>query len=411
MHKNELNRVIWIILDSVGMGELPDAADFGDMGTNTIVHVAEKHGGLKVPNMIKIGLGNIEGMRVIKKCDNPDGCYGKMAEMSNGKDTTIGHWEMTGIYSKDRFPTYPNGFPKEIIDSFIEKTGVPGVLGNKVASGTEIIKELGDEHVRTKQPIIYTSADSVFQIACHEDVYTPKQLYELCQTAREILKGKDEVARVIARPFVGKNSAEGYERTANRRDFSKLPNENNLLVKMKKKGMNVAAVGKIEDIFAGQGITEAVHTKDNMDGMDKTLDFMDRIDTGLIFTNLVEFDSKWGHRNDYEGYAEGLEAFDERLAEVMQKMKPDDLLIINADHGCDPTTKGTDHTREYVPLLVYGKSIQKNVNLGIRTTFADAGQTIAEIFGLDKISIGTSFLDKLLRTDTAGKAGNSYENV
>lgn len=399
MCENIINRVIWIILDSVGMGELPDAADFDDTGTNTIAHVAEKHGGLIVPNMIKLGLGNIDGMKEINKCDSPVGCYGRMAEMSNGKDTTIGHWEMTGIYSEDRFPTYPDGFPKEIIEHFIEITGVPGVLGNKAASGTEIIKELGDEHVRTKKPIIYTSADSVFQIACHEDIYAPEQLYEFCMIARKILTGSDEVARVIARPFIGKNSQEGYERTANRRDFSKLPDENNLLVKMKQKGISVAAVGKIEDIFAKQGITEAVHTKDNMDGMDKTLDFMDKIETGLIFTNLVEFDSKWGHRNDYEGYAKGLEAFDERLAEVMNKMKQSDLLIINADHGCDPTTKGTDHTREYVPLLVYGKAIKKNVNLGTLSTFADAGQTIAEIFGIDKLSIGTGFLDKLLKTD------------
>ena len=393
-YMNRINRVIWIILDSVGMGELPDAADFDDVGTNTIVHVAQKHGGLKVPNMIKLGLGNIDGMSVIERCDSPIGCYGKMAELSNGKDTTIGHWEMTGIYSPNKFPTYPDGFPKDIIDKFISITGIPGVLGNKVASGTEIIKELGDEHVRTKKPIIYTSADSVFQIACHEDVYTPEQLYELCRKARELLNGENEVARVIARPFVG-TDREGYERTANRRDFSKLPDKNNLLVKMKNKGIPVAAVGKIEDIFAKQGITEAVHTKDNMDGMDKTLDLMDKIDTGLIFTNLVEFDSKWGHRNDYEGYAEGLEAFDERLIEVMDKMQQNDLLFINADHGCDPTTKGTDHTREYVPLLVYGKGIKENVNLKTLKTFADVGQTIAEIFEIEKLSIGTSFLEKL----------------
>lgn len=398
-NNNKLNRVIWIILDSVGMGELPDAADFDDVGTNTLIHVAEKHGGLKLPNMIRLGLGNIDGMRVLERDNSPVGCYGKMAELSNGKDTTVGHWEMTGIYSKNRFPTYPDGFPEKIIDKFIEMTGVPGVLGNKVASGTEIIQELGDEHMQTKKPIIYTSADSVFQIACHEDVYTPEELYEMCRKARELLKGEDEVARVIARPFIGNSSKEGFKRTANRRDFSKLPDENNLLVKMKKNGINVAAVGKIEDIFAKQGITEAVHTKDNMDGMDKTLDFMDKIDTGLIFTNLVEFDSKWGHRNDYEGYAQGLEAFDNRLIEVIEKMKPGDLLIINADHGCDPTTKGTDHTREYVPLLVYGNGIKENVNLKTLKTFADVGQTIAEIFGIDKLSIGTSFLEKLLKAD------------
>lgn len=387
-----INRIIWIVLDSVGCGELPDAKDFDDVGTDTIGHVSEKHGGLCVPNMVKLGLGNIEGIKGVDKCDSPLGCYGKMGEMSNGKDTTIGHWEMTGIYSPVKFPTYPHGFPDRIISLFIEKTGVPGVLGNKVASGTEIIKELGEEHIKTGKPIIYTSADSVFQIACHEEVYPPEKLYKLCEIARGILVGEDEVARVIARPFIGEKE---FTRTSNRRDFSKLPDRNNLLVRMKEAGMNVAAVGKIEDIFAKQGITQAVHTKDNMDGVDKTKNYMDIIKEGLIFTNLVEFDSKWGHRNDYEGYAVGLEDFDRRLPEIIDKMRDDDLLVINADHGCDPTTKGTDHTREYVPLLVYGKSVKQNVNLGVMTSFADVGQTIAEIMGIGKLSIGTSFLDKI----------------
>lgn len=395
MEGNQIKRVIWIILDSVGMGALPDASAFDDEGTNTIGHVAQKHGGLQVPNMRKLGLGNIDGIMGIEKMDDVEGCYGRMAELSNGKDTTIGHWEMIGIHSKKRFPTYPDGFPSEIIDSFIEQTGVPGILGNQVASGTEILKELGDEHVRTGKPIIYTSADSVFQIACHENVYTPEQLYKMCKTARSILTGEHEVARVIARPFVGENAKTGYERTANRRDFSKLPDKNNLLVKMKQEGMNVVGVGKIEDIFAGEGITEAIHTKDNMDGVDKTLDFMDKIESGLIFTNLVEFDSKWGHRNDFEGYANGLEAFDARLPEIISKMGEQDLLIINADHGCDPTTKGTDHTREYVPLLVYGKGIKESVNLGTRNTFADVGQTLAQIFGVEPLVIGTSFLEEI----------------
>lgn len=390
--KNNINRVIWIILDSVGMGELPDADKFDDVGTDTIGHVSEKHGGLDIPNMVSIGLGNIDGIKGIERCDEPIGCYGKMAEMSNGKDTTIGHWEMTGIYSQDRFPTYPDGFPDNIIDEFIRLTGVPGILGNKVASGTEIIKELGDEHIKTRKPIIYTSADSVFQIACHEQVYPPKELYKMCETARKILKGKHEVARVIARPFEGECP---FVRTANRRDFSKLPDKNNLLVKMKEMGMNVAAVGKIEDIFAKQGITHTVHTKDNMDGMNKTMEYMDIIKEGLIFTNLVEFDSKWGHRNDFQGYAMGLEEFDRKLIDIMNKMSEQDILFINADHGCDPTTKGTDHTREYVPLLVYGKNIANNINLGTLTTFADVGQTIAEIFNVENLCIGTSFLDKI----------------
>lgn len=377
------------------MGELPDANLFGDEGTNTIVHVYEKNGGLKLPNMVSIGLGNIDGMKEIKKSDEPIGCYARMSEISNGKDTTIGHWEMTGVYTKEKFPTYPLGFPKEIIEEFIKISDIPGILGNKVASGTEILKELGKEHIDTGKPIIYTSADSVFQIACHEDVYDIQKLYQLCENARKILKGKNEVARVIARPFIG-NEKDGYTRTSNRRDFSKLPDRNNLLVKMKENGQNVASVGKIEDIFAGMGITTAKHSKDNIDGMDKTLEYMEELESGLIFTNLVEFDSKWGHRNDYEGYGKGLEEFDEKLKEIMNKMKNEDLLIINADHGCDPTTKGTDHTREYVPLLVYGKNINKNINLGTRKTFADVGQTIAEIFKLGKLDIGTSFLENIM---------------
>lgn len=388
----DINRVIWIILDSVGMGALPDAAAFGDEGTNTIAHVAAKHGGLQIPNMVRLGLGNIDGMLGIEKESRPIGLYGRMKEMSNGKDTTIGHWEMIGIYSPVKFPTYPYGFPESIIKEFIEKTGVPGILGNKTASGTDIIKELGEEHINTRKPIIYTSADSVFQIACHEDVYSPEELYKLCETAREILKGKDEVARVIARPFTGKDN---FERTANRRDFSKNPDSDNLLVKMKEAGLDVVGVGKIEDIFAGVGITEAIHTSDNMDGMNQTIEYMEKDNRGLIFTNLVEFDSKWGHRNDYEGYAVGLEEFDKRLGELMEIMKDGDLLVINADHGCDPTTPGTDHTREYVPLLVYGKKRNSSINLGTRESFADVGQTIADIFKLEKLSIGKSFLSKL----------------
>lgn len=393
MNREDIKRVIWIVLDSVGAGELPDADKFDDVGTFTIAHVSEKHGGLKVPNMVKLGLGNIDGMREIDKTDFAIGCYGKMAEMSNGKDTTIGHWEMTGIYSPVKFPTYKGGFPKEIIDLFIQKTGVPGILGNEVASGTEILERLGEEHIKSRKPIIYTSADSVFQIACHEEVYSIDELYKMCKIARDILKGEHEVARVIARPFItGEN---GFVRTANRRDFSKLPSDNNLLCRMKNKGIKVAGVGKIEDIFAGQGITDSVHTKDNMDGIDKTLEFMDSVEKGLIFTNLVEFDSKWGHRNDYEGYAIGLEDFDKRLPEIFEKMRDEDLLIIDADHGCDPTTKGTDHTREYVPLLVYGKKVKKNINLGILETYADAGQTVADIFDVGCLEIGKSFIDRI----------------
>ncbi|MDE5779921.1 MAG: phosphopentomutase [Lachnospiraceae bacterium] len=391
---DEIRRVIWIILDSVGAGAMPDADRFGDKGANTLVHVWEKNGGLNIPNLVKMGIGNISGVTEIPKEKNPLACYGRLSEMSNGKDTTIGHWEMTGIYSPNKFPTYPQGFPQNIIDDFIKKAGVPGILGNCTASGTEIIKELGVQHISTAKPIVYTSADSVFQIACHEEVYPPEKLYEICQIAREILCGEHAVARVIARPFAGEDGS--FYRTSNRRDFSLKPGENNLLVKMKEKGMEVIAVGKIEDIFAGSGITEAVHTKDNMDGVDKTLEYMKKKEGGLIFTNLVEFDSTWGHRRDYKGYGKGLEDFDMRLEEIISSMKRDDLLIINADHGCDPTFKGTDHTREYIPVLMYGKSIKSGVDIGTGSSFADIGQTIADIFGIGKLDIGSSMLNRIL---------------
>ena len=388
-------RIIWIILDSVGMGELPDAKEFDDEGTHTIGHVSEKNGGLNIPNMVKLGLGNIPGMVNIDKIENAMGCYGKSAEISMGKDTTVGHWEMTGVYSKEKFPTYPNGFPEEIIEEFCMKTGVQGVLGNEVASGTEIISRLGKEHVSTKKPIIYTSADSVFQIACHEDVFAPQELYRLCEVAREILVGKHGVARVIARPFVGSDG--DYTRTSNRRDFSLKPDEKNVLNYLKNAGYDVIGIGKIEDIFAGVGITEAIHTKDNQDGVDKTIEFMKQDKKGVIFTNLVEFDSKWGHRNDYIGYAKGLEEFDARIPEIINEMKEDDILIINSDHGCDPTTKGTDHTREYIPILVYGKKLKSNIFIGERKTFADIGATISEVFGVEKPDIGESFLGQIRR--------------
>ena len=390
-----IKRVIWIIPDSVGIGELPDAKLFGDEGANTLGNIAYTQGGINMPNLTSLGIGNIDGAVNLDKSDEPMGCFGKAAEISMGKDTTTGHWEMTGIWSKNPFPTYPDGFPDSIVDEFIRKTGVPGILGNKTASGTAILDEHGQEHKRTGKPIIYTSADSVFQIACHEDIYPPEKLYEFCRVARDILKGKDGVARVIARPFIDDKSIDGktagFKRTSNRRDFSLMPPTPNLLTNIKEAGLSVAAVGKIEDIFSGCGITDSVHTKDNMDGIDKTIEFMENVDKGLIFTNLVEFDSAWGHRNDALGYKRGLEAFDLRLKEIIEKLKDDDLLIINADHGCDPTTAGTDHTREYIPLIVYGKRIKNNVNLGIRKTFADIGQTIAEVLGCRELEIGESF--------------------
>ncbi len=315
-----------------------------------------------------------------------------MAELSNGKDTTIGHWEMVGIHSPVAFPTYPDGFPGDITNQF-EAFVSKKILGNKPASGTAILEELGEEHMKTGRPIVYTSADSVFQIAAHEDIVPIEKLYEMCRAARNILKGEHAVARVIARPFKGELGS--FYRTSNRRDFSLVPPETTVLDNMKAQGLNVIGVGKIEDIFSGKGITEAIHTKDNMDGVDGTIDYMKKDSKGLIFTNLVEFDSQWGHRNNVEGYAKGLEAFDARLPEIIENMKDTDILMINADHGCDPTMPGSDHSREYVPFLAYGKPLKENVDLKTRKTFADIGQTISDIFDLEALKIGESFLDEI----------------
>lgn len=386
-------RVIWIILDSVGIGEAPDAAAFGDVGADTLGNIIKTRGKLLIPNMERLGLYAIENTNLPKSDVIPIGAYAKAAERSNGKDTTIGHWEMIGIHTQKAFPTYPTGFPASVMDEFVKQTGCKGYLGNVVASGTQIIQTLGDEHMHTGYPIVYTSADSVFQIAAHEDVIPIRELYQICQIAREILTGEHAVARVIARPFIRKDGV--YVRTANRRDFSLKPSAESLLAYMKDAGYRVTAVGKIEDIFSGVGIGDAVHTKNNMDGMDKTIDFMETQHDGLIFTNLVEFDSTWGHRRDVEGYAQGLEAFDLRLGELLAKMKEDDLLIINADHGCDPTFRGTDHTREYIPVLMYHKHLQQGVNLGTLDTFADIGATIADNFMVPRLSIGTSLKSRL----------------
>nr|WP_113674864.1 phosphopentomutase [Vallitalea guaymasensis] len=388
-----INRVIWIILDSVGMGELPDADKFGDTGSNTIGNIA-KQLKLDVPNMRKLGLANIEGMINLEKVEEPEGVYGRIGELSNGKDTTIGHWEMVGIYSPIAFPTYPDGFPGEVTDKFEEYVGKK-ILGNKPASGTAILEELGKEHMETGRPIVYTSADSVFQIAAHEDIIPVEKLYDMCREARKILSNEHAVARVIARPFLGEPGS--FYRTANRRDFSLVPPKDTLLDILQQSGKDVIGVGKIEDIFSGKGITEAIHTKDNMDGVDKTIEYMNKDNKGLIFTNLVEFDSKWGHRNNVEGYAKGLEEFDMRLPEIIKNMKDTDVLMINADHGCDPTTPSTDHSREYVPFLAYGKELKNNADLKTRKTFSDIGQTIAEILDVKQLEIGESFLKDIKR--------------
>lgn len=388
-----IDRVIWIVLDSVGMGEMPDAEKFGDVGANTIGNISKAVGGLNIPNMVKLGLGNIENIKGVDKCEAPIGCYARFEEASNGKDTTTGHWEMGGVVTKMAFPTYPNGFPSDVIEKFEKLTGRK-VIGNKPASGTAILDELAEEQMKTGNVIVYTSADSVFQIAAHEEVVQLDELYKMCEIAREMLAGEHAVARVIARPFVG--TPGNFTRTPNRRDFSLIPPYDTVLNKIKNKELDVIGVGKIEDIFCGQGITEAVHTKDNMDGVDKTLEYIKQDNKGLIFTNLVDFDMKWGHRNDFKSYANGLEEFDVRLKEIVDAMKDTDVLFITADHGCDPTMPGTDHSREHVPFLAYGKNLKENVDLGTRNSFADMGQTVADILNVEKIQNGESFLKEIL---------------
>lgn len=378
-------RVLWIVLDSVGIGAMPDAASYGDEGSDTLGNIARRRK-LLLPNLLRMGLGNITRLEGLPAVTAPEGEYGKCALASPGKDTTTGHWEMAGIILEKPFPVYPDGFPPEILEPF-EKQIQRGILGNKAASGTEIIAELGEEHVRTGKPIVYTSADSVFQVAAHEDVIPLEQLYRICEVAREILGGPNEVGRVIARPFTG--VAGHFFRTANRKDFAVPPPEGMLLDQLAAREVPVYAIGKISDIFLGRGISRSVKTKDNMDGMKKTVAALREQADGLVFVNLVDFDQLYGHRNDVEGYAAALEAVDQWLPSI--PLCQDDLLILNADHGCDPTTPSTDHSREYTPLLVYGDHVEKGLNLGTRSTLADVGQTVAANFGA-AIMEGESFL-------------------
>ena len=391
-----INRVIVVVLDSVGIGEAPDAAAFGDVGSDTLGNISRAVGGLQVPHMAALGLGNIASLEGVPPASAPTGAFGKMAEQSAGKDTSTGHWELMGIKLTKPFPVYPDGFPPDVIARFEHEIG-RGTLGNKPASGTAILDELGEEHVRTGKPIVYTSADSVFQIAAHEDVIPPNDLYRLCRIARTILRGQHEVVRVIARPFVGTPGA--WVRTSNRRDFSVMPPEPTVLDRLKAAGLMVYAVGKIEDIFAGEGITDAVHTEDNMDGVDQTLAAMNsqRRRHGMIFTNLVDFDAKFGHRNNVQGYADALAEFDARVPELLAALGPDDLLVITGDHGNDPTTPSTDHSREYVPIMLAGAAVRAGTDLGVRATFADLGATIADLLGVDAPPLGTSFRHEALR--------------
>jgi phosphopentomutase len=391
---NGMKRVIIIVLDSAGIGELPDAAEYGDEGSNTLGNIAAAVPGFSLPNLEKLGLGNIDGIVGFKAAEEPLGCFGKMAERSVGKDTTTGHWELAGITLRKPFPVYPEGFPGDLVERFEKAIGTK-TLGNYPASGTVIIKELGQQHVKTGYPIIYTSADSVFQIAAHEDVIPVQRLYEICRTAREILTGEHAVGRVIARPFTGSDG--NYTRTANRRDFSLEPPEKTLLDHVKEAGLEVKAVGKIDDIFAGRGITQSIHVKDNMEGVDKTIGFIKERFSGLIFANLVDFDMYYGHRNDPEGYARALEEFDGRVPEIIDAMARQDILFITADHGCDPTTVSTDHSREYVPLLIYGKEIRMGINLGTRKTFSDLAQTTAEYLGTGGEFDAVSFYGDIAR--------------
>jgi len=393
IERSEIHRrVILIIPDACGIGELPDAHLYGDEGSNTMVNTAKAVGGLKLPNLRNLGLGNINRIPGVNPQTDALGNYGKMAELSAGKDSTSGHWEIMGLVLENPFPVYPDGFPPEIIEPF-EKSIGSKILGNKPASGTEIIKELGEEHTRSGHPILYTSADSVFQIAAHEGIIPVNKLYQMCMKARKILTHEHGVARVIARPFVGEPGS--FKRTERRKDFSLPPPEETVLDILKKNGIPVIGIGKIDDLFAGRGLTESIHTKNNSDGMDKLVGAMKKFEKGLLFINLIDFDMLWGHRNNPQAFASGLEGFDRRLPEVLNLLKSDDLLIITADHGCDPTTPSTDHSREYVPLLVYGKSIKNNVNLGIRKSFSDVGKTIAEIFKVSGTKNGVSFLKEI----------------
>jgi phosphopentomutase len=388
-----MRQLVLIVLDSAGVGAMPDAARYQDEGANTILNIARKRGYLNLPNLSRLGLGYIlpDFVQGIGRDETPLGSYGIMNEKSPGKDTTTGHWELSGIILKEPFATFPNGFDRDVIEEFSRRTG-RGVLGNKAASGTEIIKELGAEHMRTGKWIVYTSADSVFQIAAHEEVIPLEELYRGCQIAREICD-RLNIGRVIARPFIGEVG--NFKRTYNRRDFSMAPSGDTALDILSRAGIEVTGIGKIYDIFAGRGVSESVHTDGNEDGIEKTVQMIEK-KRGLIFVNLVDYDMVYGHRRDVEGYARALEYFDSNLIRIMERIDNESVLIITADHGCDPTfTRHTDHTRERVPLLVYSPSLKKGVFLGMRDTFADVGATVLEWFGMKEIVAGRSFLSEL----------------
>ena len=390
-----INRIIIMVLDGFGIGEAPDAKNYGDEGSNTLEGIYN-NAILNIPNMQKLGLYNIDGVKVGKSVQKTIGAYGRAQEQADGKNSPVGHWEISGYIKHPGFTTYPNAFPKKLIDEFIEKTGVNGILCNEVGSGTEILKRFGEEHIKTGYPIIYTSADSVFQIAAHEDVIPVKKLYEICRIARKILdKPEYNIGTVIARPFVGDN-AENFTRTYNRKDFESTTFGRTMLDVMYENNKKVIAIGKIEDLFAGRSITKAIHTSGNADGIAKTISAIEQDTEGLIFTNLVDTDMLYGHRNNIQGYAEALEYFDSKLPEIIEKLKDTDMLIVTADHGNDPSTPSTDHSREYIPILIYGKYIKENVNLGTRKTFADISATILDILNMQRLENGESFKQDII---------------
>ena len=381
-----------MVLDSAGIGEMPDAAAWGDAGADTLGNILRSRK-VELPNLQALGLGNIRPLDGLPPVADPAGSFGKCTLRSNGKDTTTGHWEMAGIILEKAFPTYPDGFPERVVDEFVTRADVPGILGNIPASGTEIIKQLGEEHVRTGKPIVYTSADSVFQIAAHEEIIPIDRLYEICTIARKMLDGEHKVGRVIARPFLG-TMASNFTRTENRHDYAVPPPSENLLPRLKANGLDVVCIGKIASIYDGLGVTQDLTAKNNEQTIDQTINAFQAESTGLIFSNLVDFDMLYGHRRDTEGYAKALERFDQRLPEIMRAMNDDDLLIMTADHGNDPTKDGSDHTREYAPLIVYGRGAKPGIDLGTRESLADIGQTIAQNFNVS-LGAGESFLNEI----------------
>lgn len=389
----ENRRIFLIVLDSYGIGALPDAADFGDEGSNTLKTITASKA-YDTPNMKKLGLFNIDGVDWMKKEESPAGAYGRMKERSRGKDTTIGHWEIAGVVSPKPLPVYPNGFPEEILEKFREATGRE-VLCNLPYSGTDVIRDYGEEHMKTGALIVYTSADSVFQIAAHEEIVPVEELYRYCEIAREILCGEHGVGRVIARPFIGE--APNFQRTANRHDFSLLPPRNTMLDAILEAGYDTYGIGKIYDIFAGKGIAHTQRIQNNVDGMEKTLEMQEKDFKGLCFVNLVDFDMMYGHRNDIEGYANAATVFDRQLKTFLERMRPEDILMITADHGCDPGFRGTDHSREHTPLLICGEDIKENVNLGTRETFADIAATVLDLLHVENNTDGTSMKELIIK--------------